>query len=74
MTYRGLGALLSVALGLVVARPAAGQEAAAEVTFARDVAPILYRHCVSCHREGAIGGFPLLSYQDARPWARGSSG
>lgn len=38
-------------------------------TFSRDVAPILYKHCVSCHREGEIGGFSLLAYEDARPRA-----
>lgn len=37
-----------------------------EVTFARDVAPILYRNCASCHRPGESAPFPLLTYQDAR--------
>jgi hypothetical protein len=35
------------------------------VTFTRDVAPILYRHCVACHRPGEVAPFPLLTYQDA---------
>ena len=35
------------------------------VTFSRDIAPVLRRHCVSCHREGGAGPFPLLAYQDA---------
>jgi hypothetical protein len=35
------------------------------VTYNRDIAPLLYRHCVSCHREGGAGPFPLLTYQDA---------
>ncbi len=39
-------------------------------TFSEDVAPILFRSCVSCHRAGAMGPMPLTSYQDARPWAR----
>jgi hypothetical protein len=34
-------------------------------TFSRDVAPILYRQCASCHRPGGVGPFSLLSYQDA---------
>jgi ankyrin repeat protein len=38
-------------------------------TFNRDVLPILQSHCQSCHRPGEIGPMPLLSYQDARPWA-----
>lgn len=39
--------------------------AAALVTFAHDVAPILYRNCVSCHRPGGVAPFPLISYSDA---------
>jgi hypothetical protein len=35
------------------------------VTFARDVAPILYGHCVVCHRPGESAPFSLLSYEDA---------
>lgn len=37
-----------------------------EVTFARDVAPILHRHCAECHRPGDVGPFPLLTFEDAR--------
>ena len=39
-------------------------------TFTKDVAPILFEHCASCHRAGEIGPMPLLTYQDARPWAK----
>lgn len=42
---------------------AAAQEA---VTFSRDVAPILFEHCLSCHREGGIGPFSLETYAGAR--------
>ena len=35
-------------------------------TFTRDVAPILFEHCVSCHREGGIGPFSLETYGGAR--------
>src|ERR1700724_1183085 len=35
------------------------------VTFTRHVAPILFKHCSSCHRPGEVGPFPLLSYKDA---------
>ncbi|MYF77748.1 MAG: tetratricopeptide repeat protein [Acidobacteria bacterium] len=35
-------------------------------TFNRDVAPILFEHCVSCHREGGIGPFSLETYGGAR--------
>jgi len=35
------------------------------VTFSHDVAPILYRRCVACHRPGGVAPFSLLTYQDA---------
>src|ERR1051325_5942118 len=38
-------------------------------TFAKDVAPILYKNCTTCHRPGEIGPMPLISYEDARPYA-----
>lgn len=41
-----------------------------QVTFTRDVAPILQKSCQGCHRPGSIGPMPLLTYDDARPWAR----
>src|SRR5436305_5440000 len=40
------------------------------VTFTRDVAPILQRSCQNCHRPGSIAPMSLLTYKDARPWAR----
>lgn len=40
------------------------------VTFARDVAPILYRNCTSCHRAGQVAPFTLSSYADAKTHAR----
>jgi len=45
-------------------------EAGPPPTFTRDVAPILYKRCVSCHRPNQIGPMSLLTYADARPWAR----
>src|SRR5271168_927543 len=41
-----------------------------EVTFHKDVEPILQKHCQECHRPGEIAPFSLLSYTDARPWAK----
>ena len=39
-------------------------------TFSKDVAPILYQNCTNCHRAGEIGPMPLISFSDARPWAK----
>ena len=45
-------------------------ETAPGVTFNKDVAPIIYRNCAACHRPGEVAPMSLLSYKDARPWAR----
>src|SRR5215472_3136338 len=39
-------------------------------TFTKDVAPIFQKSCVSCHREGTTAPMSLMTYKDARPWAR----
>jgi Tfp pilus assembly protein PilF/mono/diheme cytochrome c family protein len=41
-------------------------EAPPQITFNRDIAPILYRSCAACHRPGEAGPFPLLTYSDAK--------
>ncbi|MBZ5603792.1 MAG: cytochrome c [Acidobacteriia bacterium] len=39
-------------------------------TFHKEIEPILQHRCQGCHRPGEAGPMPLLSYQDARPWAK----
>src|SRR5436309_14901905 len=51
---------------LAIAAPAGAQQ----VTFAKDIAPILQKSCQSCHRPGQMAPMSLLTYQDVRPWAR----
>jgi hypothetical protein len=41
-----------------------------QVTFTKDIAPILQRSCQGCHRPGSMAPMSLLSYEDVRPWAR----
>ena len=49
--------------------PAAPVHAAeSSVTWSRDVAPIVYKNCTSCHRTGGSGPFSLLTYRDAQRW------
>ena len=51
----------------------AGQTAArdhSDVTFTKDIAPILQRSCQTCHRPDSVAPMSLLTYQQARPWAR----
>lgn len=43
---------------------------ASEVTYVRDVAPILFAKCAECHRPGQIGPMSLLGYEETRPWAK----
>jgi hypothetical protein len=47
-----------------------GSNSAAAVTFSKDVAPIFYKKCATCHRPGEIAPMSLLTYRDARPWAK----
>ena len=40
------------------------------VTFNKDIAPIFFKNCAECHRPGEIAPMSLMSYQEARPWAK----
>jgi hypothetical protein len=43
---------------------------AAPVTFNKDVLPLLQKNCQSCHRPGEVAPMSLMTYGDARPWAK----
>ena len=49
---------------------AQAQGATSTPTFSKDVAPVLYKNCTNCHRAGEIGPMSLMSYKDARPYAK----
>ena len=53
-----------------LAVPSAALAADAPVTFTKDVAPILYKSCVECHRPTMFAPMSLMTYDEARPWAR----
>ena len=57
-------------LMLVFACGAALEAGQRPVTFNRDVAPILQKHCQSCHRPGQAAPMSLLTWDAARPWAK----
>lgn len=66
-------ALAAVALGSFALSADQGlpqRAAKGAPTFSHDVAPVLYKHCTSCHRSGEIAPMSLLTYEEARPWAR----
>ena len=65
---RSLG-VAAVAAALLLA-PGTAAAQVDDVTFTRDVAPILQRSCQTCHREGSIAPMSLLTYEETRPWAR----
>src|ERR1041385_9152423 len=65
--YRSLALAASLATFSALGADTVSQ---ADVTFTKDVAPILQRACQNCHRPGSIAPMSLLTYKDARPWAR----
>ena len=69
---RTIGPVLVVVAAFVISPGAASAAAAPEtpVTFTKDVAPILYKSCVTCHRAGEVAPMSLLTYDDVRPWAK----
>jgi hypothetical protein len=66
----GLAAGALVAAGAFAPRLAAETTSAAAVTFSKDVAPIFQAKCQECHQPNSIAPMSLITFQDARPWAR----
>ena len=62
-----LAALLAGAPAAAAAQAEAG---GAEVTFTKDIVPVLQRSCQVCHRQGEMAPMSLVTYQEVRPWAR----
>src|SRR6202140_448459 len=70
-SMRRLGWLGAALVGLFA--PVAQAQTAAsagDITFAKDVAPILQRACQGCHHPNSIGPMSLVTYAEVRPWAR----
>src|SRR5215469_15991060 len=72
MTRTRILCLILLIAGLMLSQAVsrAGSTASTAVTFTKDIAPILYQHCVECHRPTGVAPMSLLEYKDARPWAR----
>jgi len=51
---------------VVTALAARSAHAQTRVTFNRDIAPIIWSHCATCHRPGAVGPFSLITYDEVR--------
>ena len=48
----------------------ANGETHSDVTFSKDIAPILQRSCQKCHRPDSLAPMSLITYEEVRPWAR----
>jgi hypothetical protein len=76
MQARKIGLVAGVLVAIVgtvgsrAALKADGSAVPGEVTFTKDIAPILQRSCQNCHRPDGVAPMSLVTYADARPWAR----
>jgi len=66
---------IAMAVALVVPAFARAQQAATsstsgDVTFSKDIAPIVQRSCQNCHRSDGVAPMSLVTYEEVRPWAR----
>jgi len=62
---------IASSLHLVAALGASpSQPTGTQVTFNRDVAPIIFHSCARCHRSGESGPFALMTYEDVKKHAR----
>src|SRR3954463_5682494 len=61
---------MRITLFCVCAGFAASASASSTVTFTRDVAPILQERCQECHHKGSMAPMSLVTYEEARPWAK----
>src|SRR5215467_15709584 len=63
--------IMSLALaGMAGTTQNATAEGATQATFSKDVAPIFQRSCQTCHRPNTFAPMSLMTFQDARPWAK----
>src|SRR5215813_5933589 len=62
--------VLVITAGLMLMGMAADASAATQATFSKDVAPIFQSKCQECHQPNSIAPMSLISYRDARPWAK----
>ena len=49
---------------------AAPEPTSKDVTFYKDVLPVLENNCQGCHRPGEPGPMSFMSYESTRPWAK----
>jgi hypothetical protein len=62
--------VFAAALLMLAVAPGGMHAQSPAVTFNKDVLPVLQKNCQNCHRPGQIAPMSLLTYTDARPWAK----
>src|SRR3954451_25389104 len=55
---------------LLIGFACSGLTLSAAPTFSKDIAPIFQKNCQICHRPGEAAPFSLMTYEQARPWAK----
>ena len=60
--------MVAAAAAVFTASPSAAQQTSP--TFSKDIAPIFQAKCQECHQPNSIAPMSLISYKEARPWAR----
>src|ERR1700680_892208 len=66
------GALVALVIGMAAMTTSirATEGNSGTVTYNKDVLPILQKNCQTCHRPGEVAPMSLLTYSEARPWAK----
>src|SRR5262245_42759852 len=59
-----------IAASLFLAQRSGEAAGGSTVTFTKDVAPIIFNNCTSCHRPNQVAPMSFLSYKEVRPWAK----
>jgi hypothetical protein len=70
LRFRFAAIALMLATSVAAVTSNVSSKGSATPTFTKDVAPIMFKNCTSCHRTGEIAPMSLLTYKEARPWAR----
>ena len=68
----GIALIIPAVVGLVAPFALRAEPAGSpgEVTFTKDIAPILQRSCQNCHRPDGVAPMSLITFEDVRPWAK----
>jgi hypothetical protein len=61
---------ITIAVSIITERRGVARDRPTRPADFTQVAPILQRSCQACHRPGGIGPMSLMTYEDARPWAK----